>query len=211
MKNSKFKKYDCLVLAGRNHGLATLNFLNKSNKYNIIAIFTHKFNPKSYDIEQKERSDYSDYEKFAKTNSIPLRTINKSDQKFLLDDFCLEQNYDFLISVSWRYLISPKVFLKSNIGSINLHRGDLPKYAGAEPIKRALQNSEKFIYVSSHNITTNYDEGKVICKSQHPTNYNKQKSLDENVERLKTEITNYFPQLTIKSLELLVGSKHDEE
>ena len=37
MSNITSKKFACLVLAGRNHGLATLNFLNKSNKYNIIA------------------------------------------------------------------------------------------------------------------------------------------------------------------------------
>ena len=208
MNNITSKKFTCLVLAGRNHGLETLKNLNELSDYNIISIFTHKFNPKSLDIQQKERDDFSDYEKFAEINSIPLYTIDKSNEKFILDDFALQYNYDFLISVSWRYLISPQVFLKANIGSINIHRGDLPKYAGAEPIKRALENSEKFIHISCHNISTNFDEGEVIFESTHPTNYDISLSLDDNVERLKREITPYFPQLTIKSLEFLIGSKY---
>ena len=208
MSDIESKQYACLVLAGRNHGLETLKKINEITNYNIIAIFTHKLNPKSIDIKQKERDDFSDYEKFAEINSIPLYTIDKSNEKFILDDFALQYNYDFLISVSWRYLISPQVFLKANIGSINIHRGDLPKYAGAEPIKRALENSEKFIHISCHNISKNFDEGEVIFESTHPTNYDVSLSLDDNVERLKKEITPYFPQLTIKSLEFLIGSKY---
>ena len=183
MNNFDSKKYACLFLAGRNHGLETLKSLNELSDYKIIAIFTHKFNPKSLDNQQKERDDFSDYEKFSEINSIPLYTIDKFNQKSILDDFALEFNYDFLISISWRFLISPQVFSKSNIGSINLHRGDLPKYAGVEPIKRALKNSEKFIHISCHNISKNFDEGEVIFESTHPTNYDDSISLDDNVER----------------------------
>jgi methionyl-tRNA formyltransferase len=208
MNNSTSKKFTCLVLAGRNHGLETLKKLNEESNYSIIAIFTHKLNPKSLDVQQKERDDFLDYEKFAKINSIPLYTIDKFDEKSILDDFTLQCNYDFLISISWRFLISPQVFSKSNIGSINLHRGDLPKYAGVEPIKRALKNSEKLIHISCHNISKNFDEGEVIFESTHPTNYDDSISLDDNVERLKKEITPYFPQLTIKSLEFLIDSKY---
>jgi len=208
MNNIPSKKFTCLVLAGRNHGLETLKKLNEKSNYDVIAIFTHKLNPKSLDIQQKERDDFLDYEKFAEINSIPLYTIDKFDEKSILDDFALQCNYDFLISISWRFLISPQVFSRSNIGSINLHRGDLPKYAGVEPIKRALKNSEKFIHISCHNISKNFDEGQVIFESTHPTNYGDSMSLDDNVERLKKEITPYFPQLTIKSLKFLIDSKN---
>ena len=62
--------------------------------------------------------------------------------KSKLEKFVKNNEFDFLISVSWRYLISPQVFEKAKIGSFNIHRGDLPKYAGVEPIKRALNNNE---------------------------------------------------------------------
>ena len=39
----------CIGLVAREHGLTTLKELQSNNNYNIIAIFTHKLNPKSYD------------------------------------------------------------------------------------------------------------------------------------------------------------------
>ena len=44
----------------------------------------------------------------------------------------------------------------------------------------------------------------------HPTNYDQIKTIDENVERLKKEITDYFPQLTIKSLKFLMDNNDNE-
>ena len=85
------------------------------------------------------------------------------------------------------------------------------KYAGIEPIKRALQNHEERIAVCCHHITKNFDEGEVIFKSYHDTNYDEEKSLDQNIERLKNEITKYFPELTIKTLEYLIDNDRNEK
>jgi len=194
----------CVLLIARNHGLETLKVLLDNKKFEVLVVFTHELNPKSYDPQQKQRIDFDDFVQVTSANNIPLITIDKKAELFKLEDFCLKSEYDFLISISWRFLINPAVFKKANIGSINLHRGDLPKYAGIEPIRRALQNNEKEIVVCSHHITENYDEGEVLCKVMHQANYNTQKTLLENVERLKEEITPYFPQLTIKSLEMLI-------
>ncbi|MEM3008193.1 MAG: formyltransferase family protein [Candidatus Nitrosotenuis sp.] len=200
----KKSQYSCILLVARNHGLESLKNLIRLDRYKIIAIFTHMLNPKTYDPERKIRSDYKDFVKIAELNKIPLFTIDNKSELSILKDFSEQNEYDFLISISWRYLIPPYIFNKAKIGSINLHRGDLPKYAGVEPIKRALQNNEKEIVVCAHHITENYDAGEVICKAKHPVNYDYNKTLDENVDRLKEEITPYFPQLTIKSLEILL-------
>ena len=114
--------------------------------------------------KKKKRIDYDAFVKLTTSHNIPLLTVDSKSELSKLDNFCSAIEYDFLISISWRYLISPNVFMKSNIGSINIHRGDLPKYAGIEPIRRALENNENEIAICSHNITENYDEGKVLCK-----------------------------------------------
>ena len=193
----------CIGLVAREHGLTTLKELQSNNNYNIIAIFTHKLNPKSYDAEQKIRDDFLDFQLFAKKNNIPFYTIDSLDEKKLVKEFVVENDFEFLISISWRYLIPPNVFEKARFGAINLHRGDLPKYAGIEPIKRALENNEKQISVCCHHITKNYDEGEVIFKCNHDSNYDRRMSLEENVIRLKKEITKYFPELTINTLKHL--------
>ena len=201
-----FNPHKCIVLVAREHGLESLKKLIELKNYKIIAIFTHRLNPKSYDPQRGERSDFKDFENISKLYKIPFFTIDDKSEKNQLENFSKENEFDFLISISWRYLISPQVFEKAKIGSINLHRGDLPKYAGAEPIKRALENKESNISICAHHIIQNYDEGEIICKITYPTNHEQDKTLDENVERLKKEITPYFPQLTIKSLEILLNT-----
>jgi len=204
MTQSLNKKYKCITLVARNHGLESIkHILNTDNPYEIIAIFTHKLNPKSYDIQRKTRIDFKDFLFLSKKTGIPFFTIDYKEEKIRLENFTKKINFDFLISVSWRYIIPPVVFNKARIGSINLHRGDLPKYAGAEPIKRALENEEKQIAICSHIITEKIDEGKVLLKFKHPTNLDKNQTLEENVERLKKEITLLFPKLTMESLKLL--------
>lgn len=204
MLDKNQRKFSCLALIARNHGLETLrHIINGNYQYEIIAVFTHKFNPKVYDPEKKIRMDFQEFVDTTSKANIPLYTIDSKDEKIKLEDFAKNNNFDFLISISWRYIIPPQVFNKALIGSINLHRGDLPKYAGVEPIKKTLENNKKEIAICSHIVTKNIDEGEILCKAKHPVNYDKNVSLEENVERLKNEITSYFPQLTIKSLELL--------
>jgi methionyl-tRNA formyltransferase len=208
---NKHKQIRCLVLLAREHGLAALKQMHSTNKYQIIAIFTHKFNPKTLDIKQKIRNDFKDYKLFADQNHIPLYTINSKHEKKILDEFAIKNEFEFLISISWRYLIPSDVFKKARYGAINLHRGDLPKYAGIEPIRRALENDEKEIVICCHNISSNYDEGEVIFKCHHNSNYEKHLSLEQNVKRLKKEITKYFPELTIKTIQHLMKTNKDEK
>ena len=132
-------------------------------------------------------------------------------KKKLLEDIDSKNQFEFLLSISWRYLIPPQVFEKAEFGAINLHRGDLPKYAGVEPIRKALENNEERIAVCCHHITKNYDEGEVIFKSYHDSNYDKGMSLELNIERLKKEITKYFPELTIKTLKHLTKDDTNEK
>tara|TARA_B100000029_G_C17528576_1_gene942551 strand:- start:799 stop:1479 length:681 start_codon:yes stop_codon:yes gene_type:complete len=203
------KKSRCIILAAREHGMAALNELLEK-EYLIMAIFTHKLNPKVYDIEQNIRDDFNEYEDFSRKNDIPLYTIDSKSEKEILDKYAIENEFEFLISISWRYLIPENVYNKAKHGAINLHRGDLPRYAGVEPIKRALKNNEKQIAVCCHHITSKFDDGEVIFKEYHNTNYQKELSLEQNVERLKREITRYFPKLTIKTLEYLLNTSKNE-
>jgi len=201
----------CVALVAREHGLASLKELQLTSDFKIMAIFTHKFNPKSYDPEKKVRDDFSDFELFAKENNIPLFTVDSKDEKNILEKYASENNFEFLISISWRYLIIPEVFEKAKYGSINIHRGNLPEYAGIEPIKRALMNNEEKIAVCSHHISEGIDEGEVLFKYFHNVNYQKEMSLEHNIDRLKSEITKYFPKLTIKTLRHLMDDEKYEK
>lgn len=202
------KKFRIIALVARNHGLEVLEKLIPMNNFEIIAIFTHKLNPKVYDPFQKIRQDYKLYYKISEENNIPLFTIDKKEEKYILNKYVEKNNFDFLVSVSWRYLISDQVFQSAKIGSFNIHRGDLPKYAGVEPIRRAIENDEKEIFVCSHIITKEIDQGRILSKYSHPIKKDK-KTKEEKILQLKDDITPLFSKLAIDSLDILLKEHYE--
>ena len=90
-KNNKIR---CVGLVAREHGLYALKELQLKG-YKIIAIFTHKFNPKSYYPEKKIRDDFQDFQLFAEENKIPLYTIDSTNEKKLLEQFASKNKFEF--------------------------------------------------------------------------------------------------------------------
>ena len=127
--------------------------------------------------------------------------MNQTNTKIEFDDslhtFVIAEagsNCDFIVEVSWRYLILSYITKKASIAAFGVHRGKLPEYAGAEPIKQALNKNEKEIIISAHYLGQEIDLGGTINTLSHPVNYKYSKTLEENVQRLRDEITPLFSQ-----------------
>jgi len=199
------RTYTVVGFLGREHGLQGLYNLINSNAYQPVCIFTHKLKPKSEDIDRNLREEFKDYENVCKKNNIPLYTIDKKDEAINIDNVLNHiEDFDFIVSISWRRLIPSNHLNMAKTGGVNLHRGLLPDYPGAEPIKQALKNGDNFIYITSHVLEDTIDSGEIISYYKHPVNYNKAYSLEENIKRLKKEITTQFGPLLIKSLNSMV-------
>lgn len=110
---------------------------------------------------------------------------------------------DYIIEVSWRYFIPSTISKKARIAAFGIHRGKLPEYVGAEPIRQALLNNENEIVLSAHSLDAEIDQGTVINSITHPVNYDSNKSLDENIQRLRDEITPLFSNLFFDTVKLL--------
>jgi len=180
----------------RPHGLNVLNSLVNSSQYNLIQVFTHKLNPGSQDPSRSERDDYRLFEKVCKQNQISLVSIDSKK-----DDFVDFPECDFIVEVSWRYMIPYEVTKKAKIAAFGIHRGKLPEYAGSEPIKQALSNNEKEIILSSHNLVAEIDKGGVFETCTFPVNYDTSYSVDQNIQKIRDEITPLFSKLAIKTLD----------
>jgi methionyl-tRNA formyltransferase len=178
----------------RKHGYSVLNELIKSSEYQILKIFTHKLNPKSQDPLRSVRTDFLDFENLCIKNKINIESI---DSKSISID-CPQ--CDFIVEVSWRYVISKNITEKARIQAFGIHRGKLPDYAGANPIKQALQNNEKEIILSAHVLDEEIDAGGVIEEETHLVNFEQKKTLENNIQRLRDEITPLFPSLVFKTL-----------
>lgn len=190
-----------VALVSRAHGLNVLDALIKSKNYEVVEVFTHKLNPKSQDSTRSVRSDFHNYLKKCKENKIKMITIDSPNEEIKDLPDC-----DFIVEVSWRYLISRNITNRAKISAFGIHRGKLPEFAGAEPIKQALLKGKKEIVISAHYLSPKIDEGNVIYSKKYPVNYNPQYDLENNVQRLRDEITPLFSKIMFKTLEILGSS-----
>jgi len=180
----------------RTHGLNVLNSLVRSSEYKLVQVFTHRLNPSSQDPSRSEREDYCLFEKVCKQNQIPLTSIDSKNYNFTDFPKC-----DFIVEVSWRYMIPHEIAKKAKIAAFGIHRGKLPEYAGSEPIKQALKNNEKEIILSAHDLVAEIDKGAVFETSVFPVNYEMSSPTEHNIQKIRDEITPLFPKLVIKTLD----------
>ena len=182
----------------RAHGFNVFKALVESSNYEILKIYTHKLNPKSQDPSRSVRSDYELFMKKCKEKNIEFDSIDSKNDQIKDCPDC-----DYIVEVSWRYLIPESITSKAKIIAFGIHRGKLPEYAGAQPIKQALEHGDKKIILSAHELKNIIDEGNVIATIQHQVNYNEKLSLDENIQRLRNEITPHFSKLLFNTFEKL--------
>jgi methionyl-tRNA formyltransferase len=182
--------YNVVGFLSRPHGLTVLRSILASSNYNLLSVYTHKLNPKSQDSSRSVRHDYHLFEEICKSKNIPVISIDSKNYNFEEFPQC-----DIIVEVSWRYLIPDEITKKAKIISFGIHRGKLPEYAGAEPIKQALLKNEKEIILSAHNLNANIDAGEVLATISHKVNYNSQLSLDDNIQKIRDEITPKFSDL----------------
>ena len=201
-------KYKIACFVARNHGLAALQTLLEDDEFIVDCIFTHRLNPKSVDPNRGEREEFREFQAIANQQSIKLVTVDSKSERSKMDKYLEEtKNLDLIASISWKYLIPENVIKHPTIGGVNLHRGKLPDYKGLYPIYQALERDEAEIQITSHEMTEVIDDGEILSIVSHPANYDKYKSLDENVNRLKEEITCLFGPLLLSSLHKLIEKK----
>ena len=182
----------------RPHGYNALSALVESQNYKIIKLYTHKLNPKSQDLQRSIRADYELFVKKCAENSIPLISIDSKDHE--ITDF---PECDYIIEVSWRYIIPQNIINKARRYAFGIHRGKLPEFAGAEPIKQALLKNEKIIVLSTHYLEKTIDTGQVITSIEFPVDYNDEKNLETNIQSIRDQITPLFSKLMLKTLNIL--------
>ena len=182
----------------RAHGLNVLSSLIESKDYRLLKVYTHSLNPKSQDPNRSLRSDYHLFKEICAKYDIPLVAIDSKKEKIQDVPYC-----DFIVEVSWRYLLLPEIIKKSKNIAFGIHRGKLPEYAGAEPIKQALLQNEKEIFLSAHSLDSSIDTGKTITKISYPVNYDSSFNMDENIQRLRDEITPLFSKIMFKAFKTI--------
>jgi methionyl-tRNA formyltransferase len=150
-----------VALLGRNTGLAVLQeALFDNEKINLTNVYTHGSLTKAEG--GTPRPELSTYQALCGERNIPLAVLDfpeaRNIENYLPDDV------DLMIVLSWKFILKPAALQKLNVGSINLHRGELPRYAGLEPVRRAIEAGESRTAITAHEMTDEVDMGPEIAR-----------------------------------------------
>lgn len=150
-----------VALLGRGPGLAVLkDALLDNPRIELLGVVTHGRLPKGEG--GGPRPELNSYEAICRDRRIPLTVLDfpaaLTVEEHLPDDL------DLLLVLSWRFILRPAALAKPRVGGINLHRGALPEYAGAEPVRRAIEAGETRTAITAHRLAEEIDVGPEIAR-----------------------------------------------
>ena len=143
-------------------------------KIKILKIYTRK---------EKNNFPYFKCENIVNVANRLNIPVTYADPKNLDADLCLVATYH------------KKIILRKNSFklSINIHPSYLPHLKGRDPIKEALATRAKFLGVSAHYMTENFDEGGIITQKKIRVKKNDDKSsIIKNMLPVYDEFTKYI-------------------
>ena len=115
--------------------------------------------------------------------------------------------YDYVIAISWRWMISGVCEKKLII----FHDSLLPRYRGFAPLVNAAMNKEPFVGVTALFGSHNYDEGDIIAQSSIPVIY--PINIKSLIDMIIPCYVDLFTEILYKMLAStqLIGRKQDED
>ena len=176
-------------------GFLVLKSLMSNPRIDLQAVYTHGVLPK--EEGGGVRPELYHYEK--QVGDIPFFVINS---KY---DFSIRPA-DLIIALSWRFKLNDEI-LGPVEKAINIHRGDLPKYAGAEPVRRAIEAKENFVAITAHHMIDEIDAGDKIAQVWFPIPQARHGlSTSEHAEQVKEHLYPLYDPLVNLSISTIFPS-----
>lgn len=156
------KRLKTIALLAREPGALVCEALIASDKIDLLRVFTYGNLPRG-----EGGGERPELGRFIRACSgVPLTVVRGNVHS--IPEYMMHYDYDLLVSLSWRHKIHESLYGRAKVAAINIHRGDLPKYPGAEPVRRMIEAGELEAVVSVHHIVDEIDAGRVICKASIP-------------------------------------------
>lgn len=152
MKESRLR---IIFFGTGNFGIPALQMLHE--KHEILQVFT----PSPKMAGRGKKLSKTPVHLFAESLKLPV--INTISPK--ISD--LGQSFDVGIVISYGALIPKSLLLEAKYGFLNLHPSDLPKFRGAAPIERTLENGETSTRVCIIKMTPRLDDGDIISSMKY--------------------------------------------
>jgi len=137
------------------------------NGFFIAAVFSQPDKPKGRGKKTVPTPSKTVAEKF----NIPVyqpKSLIKENSYSLIQEI----NPDIILTAAYGKLLRENIISVPKYGSWNIHASLLPKYRGAAPIQRAIENGEKETGVSVFRIVPELDAGPVAVKKSFEISVN---------------------------------------
>ena len=171
-------------------GLKSLEYLHKSEKFNVLAVVTQPDKPSG----RGQKLTPSPIKRYALENGIEVfqpKSIRKEPD---IIEALKVLNPDFFVTFAFGQILSQEVLDIPKYETINLHVSLLPKYRGANPIQRAIINGDTETGICTMITELGLDCGDICLK--HPIEISPNMNCVELFEICSTE----SPQLLEKTL-----------
>lgn len=151
-----------IALLARTPGLLVLKHaLLRHPALDVSAVVTHGRLPKAEG--GGDRSDVDQFRDLCHASSVPLIIADGAEAR-AVGGLLPKGPLDLLVSLSWRYVVPKEVLDRFAWGCLNVHRGALPKYAGAIPVQRAIEAGDTRFAITAHEMTPEIDAGETIAQ-----------------------------------------------
>jgi folate-dependent phosphoribosylglycinamide formyltransferase PurN len=177
--------------------LRTLKRIRKGHIYlpeyikNIGFLFLSSF---------KKSKRACDIFKIAKYKNIPLYQVDNAESEKSLE---LVKSLDPDIGILYfQRIISEKLFSIPKEGSINIHYGILPQYAGSHTIFWAVANKEKEVGLTVHKFSSIVDQGDILLIKTIPA--------EGKILNLERKIKELAPKALKETLQGIVEGRISE-
>lgn len=119
-------------------GLKSLEYLHKSEKFNVLAVVTQPDKPSG----RGQKLTPSPIKQYAVENGIQVFQPKSIRKEPNIIEALRNLKPDFFVTFAFGQILSQEVLDIPKYETINLHVSLLPKYRGANPIQRAIINGD---------------------------------------------------------------------
>jgi methionyl-tRNA formyltransferase len=163
------KKLKTVALLARKPGLEILDALLADPRIDLKVVYTYNHLPRSESPKEKnaigytvtQRPEWPIFKAKCEAAGVLIWTEVGSNGFNPTND--RNAPYDLLLSCNWRQVV-PDWILNAARHSVNIHRGDLPKYPGKRPVLQAVEAGEQRVAITAHKMTGVIDGGPAIAK-----------------------------------------------
>ena len=183
-----------IFMATPDIAVKSLDFLNKSSDFEILAVVTQTDKPSG----RGNKIQFSPVKQYALENNIRVfqpASIRKEPE--MLEELKALAP-DYFVTFAFGQILSQEVLDIPKIATINLHASLLPKYRGANPIQRALINGDSETGICTMITDVGLDSGDVCLSEKIAL------TEDTNFEELHDKISDMAPELIGKTLKGLM-------